>query len=455
MRPPAAALPGRVISAPCRAVFRPRRTIGVIPAEAHERWVRRRIGLTWALLVLNILTFYSKTWDGLPLLVPIPSTIGKLIAQAALPAALCMALTVNRRLVIRPNVFLCLLTLLIIEALVTTVRHEYLYETLFGTIYRITRLTGFVATLWLLTPWWGRRDLLLVRCHLAVMSVVLGSVLLGLLIAPGHALSQGRLAGALWPTPPPQVAHYAAVTTGLMVLLWFSGRVSGRITLAVAVVAGGILLLTHTRTALLAMIVGLLIGGLSLFAAKSRVRKAFLTIGVLLAAGALTLAGVITHWLERGQSAQQLTGLTGRTTVWQLVVNLPRNEFEVLFGFGLSNNSFNGLSIDSNWLATYNDQGLFGLALCAAVLLFLYLTAYFRPRGAQRALALFLVTYCLVASYTETGLSQPSAYLLDLALAASLLVAPLAARVRPPGLMRPPPGRPAEFLRPPPVRTPG
>ena len=79
----------------------------------------------------------------------------------------------------------------------------------------------------------------------------------------------------------------------------------------------------------------------------------------------------------------------------------------MLFGFGLSNNSFNGLPIDSNWLATYNDQGLFGVALCVVLLLFLFITAYFQPRGVQRALALFLVTYCLVASYTETGLSQP------------------------------------------------
>ena len=450
-----AALPRRVNSVPRRAVFRPRRTMGVFPAEARERWARRRIGLTWALLVLNILTFYSRTWDGLPLLLPIPSVVGKLVAQAALPAALFMALTVNRRLVIRPNVFMCLLTLLVIEALVTAVRHEYLYETLFGTIFRTTRLTGFVATLWLLTPWWGRRDLLLVRCHLCVMSVLLGSVLLGLFLAPSHALSQGRLAGALWPTPPTQVAHYAAVTTGLMVLLWLSGRVSGRAALAVAVVAGAILLLTHTRTALLAMIAGLLIGSLSLFAAKSRVRKAFLTAGVVIGAGALTLSGIALHWLARGQSTQALTGLTGRTTVWQLVVSLPRSEFEVLFGFGLSNNSFNGLAIDSNWLATYVDQGLFGLALCATVLIFLFVTACFRPRGAQRALALFLVTYCLFASYTETGLSQPSSYLLDLTLAASLLAAPLAARVRRPGLMPPLAGRPGQFLPSLPAGPPG
>ena len=50
--------------------------------------------------------------------------------------------------------------------------------------------------------------------------------------------------------------------------------------------------------------------------------------------------------------------------------------------------------------------------------------AYFQPRGERRALALFLVTYLLVTSFTETGLSDASVYLLELALAASLLVRP-------------------------------
>ena len=44
--------------------------------------------------------------------------------------------------------------------------------------------------------------------------------------------------------------------------------------------------------------------------------------------------------------------------------------------------------------------------------------------GNARALALFLVTYLWSPSYTETGLSDASMYLLELALAASLLVPP-------------------------------
>ena len=136
----------------------------------------------------------------------------------------------------------------------------------------------------------------------------------------------------------------------------------------------------------------------------------------------MTLSGVITTWLARGQGTEQLTNLTGRTNVWGPLLAFPRNKFQEIFGFGLSNDSFNGLPIDSNWLASYQTQGLFGVVVCATILLFLLVTAYFQPRGVQRALALFLVTYCLVASFTEVGFTDASTYLLDLTLAASLLV---------------------------------
>ena len=80
-------------------------------AAARERATRRRVGIIWALLILNVLTFYPKTWSGQPLLIPIPSAVGKLMTQGSLPLALLLALTVNRRLTIRPNVFMCLVSL--------------------------------------------------------------------------------------------------------------------------------------------------------------------------------------------------------------------------------------------------------------------------------------------------------------------------------------------------------
>jgi O-Antigen ligase len=399
--------------------IRPRRSWRSLPqAEPIERQVRRRVAIAYSLLFLNALTFYS----GISVL-HIPSAVGKGIAQAALPLALLAALSVNRKAILRPNVFLCLVSLLILGALITTLQPQH-----FGTVYRTFRLAGFVTCLWLLTPWWGRRDLLLVRCHLGVLSALLGSVLLGLLVAPGRARNGGRLGGALWPIPATQVAHYAAVMIGLVVVLWFCGHMRGRITLLVAVVGGAVLVLTHTRTALVGLVAGLLVAGLSLIVAKARVRKLFATAGAVAAVAIMTLSGVITTWLARGEGTQQLTNLTGRTTVWTAIVSYPRNKFQEIFGFGLSNSSFNGLPIDSNWLASYQEQGLYGVVLCVIILFFLLVTAYFQPRGVQRALALFLVTYCLLASFTEVGFTDVSPYLLDLTLAASLIVPPLETR---------------------------
>lgn len=380
--------------------------------QSRERRIRRRVIATWSLLVLNALTYYP----GLAFL-PIPSAAGKALTQGALPVALLLALTVNRKLTIRPNVFLCLMSLLVVEAAITSLNPQY-----FGTVYRTFRLAEFVTVLWLLTPWWGRRDLLLVRCHLTTLGVALGSVVIGLFVSPGLALAQGRLTGVIWPIPPPQVAHYAAVSVGMVIVMWLCGMLRGRVALTVVIAAGAVLLMTHTRTALLAMVAGILVAGLSLFTARARVRKLFAAAGLLVSVGAITLSSVVTTWLARGETGNDLTNLTGRTKVWSVLVNIPRSRFEEILGFGLSNSSFNGLPIDSNWLSSYQEQGLFGVGVCAIVLLFLLGTAYFQPRGVNRALALFLVTYCLVASFTETGFTDVSTYMLDLALGASLLV---------------------------------
>ena len=102
------------------------------------------------------------------------------------------------------------------------------------------------------------------------------------------------------------------------------------------------------------------------------------------------------------------------------MLNTPRTRFQEIFGFGLSNASVNGLPIDSNWLAAYMQEGLFGVIVCAMILVWLFVTAFFQPRGARRALALFLVTYCTLASFTEDAFTDVSTYLLHLTVAASL-----------------------------------
>jgi hypothetical protein len=61
----------------------------------------------------------------------------------------------------------------------------------------------------------------------------------------------------------------------------------------------------------------------------------------------------------------------------------------------------------------------------AALVLVLILLAITHPRGVRRGVALFLVTYCLIDSITETGLADASPYLLNLVVAASLLAVPI------------------------------
>ena len=193
--------------------------------------------------------------------------------------------------------------------------------------------------------------------------------------------------------------------------------------LLIVVVTVAILILTHTRTALVGMVAGILVAGLSLIVAKARVRKFFAAAGVV-AVDRDHNAVQRHHYLagpgpghaaaDRAHRPDQ--GLGSRFSPFHATSS------RMIFGFGLSNDSFNGLPIDSNWLASYQTQGLFGVVVCATILLFLLVTAYFQPRGVQRALALFLVTYCLVASFTEVGFTDASMYLLDLTLAASLLV---------------------------------
>src|SRR5262249_28341701 len=158
-------------------------------------------------------------------------------------------------------------------------------------------------------------------------------VILGLFVAPGKALTEGRLAGVLWPAPPTQVAHYAAVSTGIVLLMWLSGRIRGRRVLAIIAGEVLILVLTHTRTALLGMIVGLVVAGLSLIKVNPRIRKVYATAGLLAAVAAMTMSGLILSWLARGEGTAELTNLTGRTVVWGQLLSYPRNVFQMTFGF--------------------------------------------------------------------------------------------------------------------------
>ncbi|MGH3627662.1 MAG: O-antigen ligase domain-containing protein, partial [Sciscionella sp.] len=221
------------------------------------------VGAVWALLVIN--TIGSS---GTGALIRLPTTVFQLITMGALGAAFLLALVLNPRIRLRRNVFLLVATVLAAEGIFTSVSPP----TTLGSVFRCARLAVFVLTLWLLSCWW-EDSLRFVLHHIRALGVLLGTVLVGLAVAPGHALPAaygGRLVGALWYFPPPRVAEYAAVVSGLAVVLWLGRQVSGRSTLVVAGPAVAMVLLTHTRTATIGLVAALAAAILTLLLCNSR-----------------------------------------------------------------------------------------------------------------------------------------------------------------------------------------
>jgi len=367
--------------------------------------------LVWCLLFFNVLGSGTGT------VLHIPHSVEQVMTQGALVLAFVIALSVNPRVRVRSNPVLVIYSLLAVLSLTMSIRFVSL-----GTDYRAFRLALFIVVLWLVTPWWGSEGAVLLRAQLGFLAIILGSVVLGAIVAPGLAFPGGRLNGAVWSIPATQVAHYGAEMAGVTALLWVTGVVRRRYAVPVILVSVVILLLSHTRTALVAGLVGLAVAGISLFTTSRRVRRAFTAVLVAVAVLGIPLAPVAISFMIRGESAKELTTLTGRTQHWQVVFDEQRPETNKLFGSGMSNDTYGGLAIDSTWVDVYQNQGLVGDVLVACVLICLLLIAALRPRSPARAVALFLIVYCILASFTEDGLGEASQYMLDLVLAASLLV---------------------------------
>ncbi|MFB7452594.1 O-antigen ligase domain-containing protein [Streptomyces sp. NPDC056194] len=382
----------------------------------------KTVGTAWALLALNVLgSAGAKT------IVTLPRSLIQMVTMGALVGAFTLALTANLRLRIRPSAFVFLLTLLLVPSLVSSV------DVGAGALFRCARLALFVGTLWLLSRWWDGSPKF-IRYHIRMYFAVLVLVAAGLVISPGTAMPEyygGRLVGALWPLTPPQIGQYSAVVIGLSVLLLVGRRTTPAGAAVVIVPSFVLLAMTHTRTATLGMIIGLVLAIGSLILTSAAARKFFGWTVLCAAVGAVVFGSALRTWFLRGQSQENFSNLTGRAKVWDSLLSAPRTTGDTVFGLGLGDKSWDGLPIDNSWLAVYNEQGLLGVAIVAAFLLSLGGIALLRPPSLSRACAIFLISYCAISSYTEVGLGDASAYLLHLALAASLLAAPAPAEPLP------------------------
>jgi hypothetical protein len=401
----------------------------------HVARASKIVGMVWGLLVLNTL---GST--GAETIIPLPRSLIQMVTMGALVAAFALALAVNLRLRIRASAYVSLLTLLLVPSVISSLQ----LESGFGALFRCTRLALFVGTLWLLSRWWDGSTTF-VRHHIRMYFLVLASVAAGAVVSPGAAMPDvygGRLVGALWPLTPPQIGQYAAVVIGLTVLLLVGGRTDRRSAALVVVPSFVLLLLTHTRTATLGLFIGLALAIGSLALTSAAARRFFVWAVACAAVAALGFASALQTWFLRGQSQENITSLTGRAKVWDALLAAPRTTSERLFGTGLGDKSFDGLPIDNSWLAVYHEQGLTGVVLVTAIIVVLGGVALLRPPSLSRACALFLISYCAIASYTEAGLGDASPYLLHLAVAASLLAAPATAPARTPLAPLTPPSAP-------------
>jgi hypothetical protein len=376
----------------------------------------RFVGVVWALLFINTLSYTSGST-----VIPFPKSVAQVITMGALACALGLALAINPRICIRPNAYLCFLTLLVVVSILGSLG----MQSGTGAFLRCGRLLVLVLVLWILSGWW-QGDMRFVRYHFYMVAFTLLSVVVGLIIKPGGAFSgeDGRLSGTIWPIPPTQVAHYGAIATGLALIMWITQKLDGRSAAIIGFTAALVVVLSRTRTGMLGLAVGLAVCGVALSLNHARARRFFAGVLVVGAAVALLLGPTVATWLTRGQDAESLANFTGRAKVWDQLVDQPRTPVELAVGIGLTDKSYNGLPIDSSWYAVYHEQGWAGLLLVTGFLLALLMAILLRPLNPERTCALFLVVYCLCASYTEVGLGDASPYLLELAVATSLTVAP-------------------------------
>lgn len=205
--------------------------------------------------------------------------------------------------------------------------------------------------------------------------VLLGTVLLGRILAPGLAVSggeYGRLAG-IYPHIHPNMVGLVAVVALIAIVTrrgpqWINQSILRQAALFVAWV--WVLLEARTRAALLVGVLALAIAfGREVF------RRRGVAMTVLFAIGAAILfvelrSRDIVAFLERGQSAAQFATLSGRSELWSRALDLWRTRQIEGFGYYSGHRHalqplFSGAdqsNIDSMWIETLVNLGLIGTA---------------------------------------------------------------------------------------------
>lgn len=296
-----------------------------------------------------------------------------------------------------------------------------------GSLFRAGRFLLTLVLLIQLLSVFAHDRYIPLRGHLAVMKIVVASSLVSLAAGKGFD-NEGRLITQLPALTAPGLAQWTALFSVLLVFLMLQQAIPRRSGLAWLAASMACLLLSHSRTPLIAGGAGFVAGVLAMFVSSERARRLVSWTLFCVPVAALLFGPAVQAWFLRGQDPDMLNTLTGRTKAWAKVYAFPRDVYSQLFGVGLTDKSIEGLSIDSGYLSIYHEQGRIGVVVIVLIFV-LYLARILTRRPSMpRAIATFLVVYVLIASYTETGIGDMSSYVLHLMLAMVMVLMPMAAR---------------------------
>jgi hypothetical protein len=300
-------------------------------------------------------------------------------------------------------------------------------------LLRAGRLALAIAIPLLLWRWLAGRPNLFVGAHRVAHLLVALVAVAGLAAMPGAAWdgqgsfgAGGRLQGVFLPMQPPRVGEIGAILVGLTVIALVF-RQTRRLPGAVLIGLGLLLIvLSRTRTAAVALVVALL-AAFFLTRRHKLGQRGLRTLLVLMLLAA-PLFVPIRAWALRDQDAGELSSLTGRTHAWSAVFEQQSSWRTVLLGHGLGNKGvllrrgegdIDVMAIDNGWLSLFWETGWLGVGLVLAALVAALVSVARAPTPYVRATAGFLLVYVVLASVTETGLSDLSSQTLHVLVAAA------------------------------------
>jgi O-Antigen ligase len=300
-------------------------------------------------------------------------------------------------------------------------------------LLRAGRLALAIAIPLLLWRWLAGRPELFVGAHRVAHLLLVLTVIAGLAAIPGAAWdgqgmfgAGGRLQGVFLPMQPPRVGEIGAILAGLTLIALVFRRtrpVPGAVLIGLGLL---LVVLSRTRTAAAALLIGLVAAFCLTY--RHRLGQRGLRTILVLVLLAAPLFVPIRSWALRDQDSAQLSSLTGRTHAWSAVFEQQSSWRTVLLGHGLGNKGvllrrgegdLDVMAIDNGWLSLFWETGWLGVGFVLLALLVALVSAARAPTPYIRAAAGFLLVYVLVASITETGLSDLSSQTLHVLVAAA------------------------------------